>query len=84
MFELAIKNDCFRSVDVFVMLRFLFVKGEAERLRFVAENGLLKTRVQIDEWIECSAKEGLTELTAYLLDLKNRKFGFNGGDSFEL
>lgn len=38
----------------------------------------------LDLFIEYSIRENLTELTAYLLDLKNRKFGFNGGDNFEL
>lgn len=84
VFELAVKNDCFRSVDVFVMLKFLIEKGHTERLIFVAEHGLLETRELVDKCIECSAREGLTELTAYLLNLKNRKFGFNGGNKFEL
>lgn len=84
VFELAIKNDCFRSVDVFVMLKFLFEKGHTERLLFVAEHGLLEKRELVDEYIERSAREGLTELTAYLLELKRRKFGFKKGGDFDL
>lgn len=38
----------------------------------------------LDELIEYSIKHHKTELTAYFLDLKNRKFGFNGGGDFEL
>lgn len=85
VFELALKNNCFRSVDVFVMLKYLFCEGHEERLRFVAEHGLPDNRELADKCIERSAQEGLTELTAYLLELKNKKFGFNnGGDRFEL
>lgn len=82
--ELAIKNDSFRSVDVFLLLEFLVEEGSAESLLLARELGLLKTREQADEYISRSVEAGTTELTAYLLDYKNRKFGFDGGGDFEL
>lgn len=87
VFEPAIKNDCFRSVDISVMLKFLIKKGDTESLRFAEEHGLFKNRELVDEWIEASVRDGETELTAYLPDLKKRKFGFagfEGGSGFEL
>lgn len=87
VFDLAIKNDCFRSVDISVMLKFFIKRGDAESLRFTEERGLFNSRELVDELIEASARDGETELTAYLLELKKRKLGFAGygeGDNFEL
>lgn len=38
----------------------------------------------LDKLIECSLKRSKPELTAYLLDLKNRKFGFNPKSKLKL
>lgn len=85
--KLAFKNDCFRNVDVSVMLEFLAETGNVESLCVAEEHGLLDDTALLDTLTEISAENGKTEITAYLLELKNRKFGFAGigeGDDFEL
>lgn len=84
VFELAVKNDCFRSVDISVMLRFLIKTGDAESLRLTEKHGMLDDAALLSALTEYSAGQGKTELTAYLLDLKNRKFGFTAGGDLDL
>lgn len=82
---LALKNSlCDYDVKQwFEVLAILVENGWAEHLRVIEEHGVL-TAALADEIIEYSVKYGRTEMTAYLLDYKNRKFGFNGGNDFEL
>lgn len=42
------------------------------------------TEKNIDSLVEYSVKNGSTEVTAWLLEYKNQKFGFNGEDKYEL
>lgn len=84
--ELVLKNNClcnYNAREWFELLAFLIEKSCAEHLRVIEESGAL-TAALADELIEYSARNGKTEMTAYLLDYKNRKFGFDGGDKFEL
>lgn len=82
--ELAIKNDCFRSVDVSVLLKYLLKTANTESLNVVEECGLFKSGEHVDECIEASVRRGTTELTAYFLELKKRKFGFKKDGEFDL
>lgn len=87
VFELAIKNDCFRSVDVSVMLKHLIREGDTKSLYLAEKHGMLDDPALLAELAEYSAEKAKTELTAFLLELKKRKFGFEdfeGGSGLEL
>lgn len=84
VFELAAKNDCFRSVDVSAVLKGLIKNGDAKSLRVAVEYDIFKTRDIVDECVKYSVELGKTEITAYLLELKNRKFGAEGVSGLEL
>lgn len=84
VFEILAKNKCFKKLNV----RFLFEKMINENrhdLLLIAEKyGMLDSAALLDLLIKYAIEKQRTEFTAYLLDLKNRKFGFDGGDKFEL
>ncbi len=87
VFEILAKNKCFKKLNV----RFLFEKMINENrhdLLLIAEKyGMLDNAALLDLLIKYTSENQRTEFTAYLLDLKNRKFGFDfksGGDKFEL
>lgn len=84
VFELAAKNDCFRSVDMFLVLKALIKNGDAKSLRVAEDCDIFKTRELVDRCMEYSTQQGKAEITAYLLELKSRKFGFEGGSGLEL
>lgn len=84
VFELATKNDCFRSVDVSVMLKHIIREGDTKSLYLTEKHGMLDDPALLEELAEYSAEQAKTELTAYLLELKKRKFGFEGGSGLEL
>lgn len=84
VFEILAKNKCYKKLNV----RFLFEKMMNENrhdLLLIAEKyGMLDSAALLDLLIKYTTENQKTEFTAYLLDLKNRKFGFDGGDKFEL
>lgn len=84
VFDLALKNDCFRSVDKSGLLKFLVEEGFVDRLLRAEKYGLLDNPSLLGELTEYSVRLGRTEITAYLLNLKNRKFGFDGGNGYDL
>lgn len=84
VFKLAIKNDCFRSVDISVLLKFLVEAGYMTHLIYAEKHGMLDDAALLDMLTEYSVKQGKTEITAYLLDLKNRKFDFASGGDLDL
>ncbi len=77
IFELLAKNKCLRNCNV----RFLFEKmineDMAELLPLAEKYGMLSNRELADILISYGIDRKNTEITAYLLDLKNRKFGFD-------
>lgn len=83
IFETAVKNQCFKSVDMYVMLAFYIEERDAERLKLIEEHGLLDDRALLDEYTERSIQKGKPEITAYLLDLKKRRFGFSLESEFD-
>lgn len=86
VFELLAKNDCFRNWDR--RLRYLFYimieENKAELFPVAEQYGMLEDAELLDMLLSYAIESQTTEITAYLLDLKNRKFGFNGGNKFEL
>lgn len=84
IFELLAKNRCFRNCNT----RFLFEKmineDMAELFPLAEKYGMLSNRKLVDMLISCCIKRGKTELTAYLLELKKRKFGFDKYENYDL
>lgn len=87
VFELAVKNGCFRGAECGELSRLLALAIECSRgelVRTAAEGGLIFDAETAEQLIDCAAANGRTELTAWLLDFKNRKFGADGGSIYEL
>lgn len=85
VFELLVKNRCFRDCNLKRVFEGMINNNKAELFPIAEKYGLLPSAKILDKLISYSAERQVTECTAYLLDLKNRKFGFkNGGDKFEL
>ncbi len=86
VFELAVKNNCFRNVDLTIVFNYIINSGYWDYFEIAARYGMLESAGAevLNKVVEYSAQHGKTELTAYLLELKKRKFGFDGDDKFEL
>lgn len=81
VFELLAKNNCFRGCNVRYLFEKMIREDMAAKLFPIAEeHGMLSSVKLLDMLISCCIERGKTEITAYLLDLKKRKFGFNGDD----
>lgn len=81
VFATAVEHNCLRELDKTALLKELIKRGKRE-LYPTAE--ALFTEDVINELIRFCAEEGKTEETAWLLDYKNREFGFDEGDNYEL
>lgn len=87
IFKLAVKNNCFREAndeELFALLSAMIEGGLQDHLRLAADGGLLSNAALTDKLIDYSTEQGKTEITARLLENKNKKIGFNGGNNFEL
>lgn len=87
IFELAVRNKCFRTSEgdwLLWMLETLVERCTITHMQIAADGGLLDDEDTLVRLADISAKKGDVELTAWLLEYKNRKFGFNGGDNYEL
>lgn len=87
VFALAVKNNCFRSVvgreELVNLLEVIINFGWMDHLRIAADGGLLDDRELLDKLTDISVQKGDTELTAWLLDHKNKNIGFSG-NNYEL
>ncbi len=84
VFELLAKNNCFRNCDLRDLFEIIIIENKPELFPVADQYGLLEDPALLDSLISLTIEKQMTEITAYLLDLKNRKLGFNGGDKFEL
>lgn len=87
VFGLALKNKCFREADgedLFALLSAMIEGGLREHLQLAAEGGLLSDAELSDKLIGYSADKGRTEMTAFLLDHKNRALGYDKGEKYDL
>ena len=87
IFELAVKNKCFRTAECEWLLWVLesFIENNMiTHLRIAAQGGLLDDGELLGKLAVFSANNGNTELTAWLLDLKNKKIGFDINETYEL
>lgn len=81
VFALAVEHNCLRSIDK----RKLFVKLiEHKDPALLPLSETLLTEDIADELIRFCTDKGMTEETAWLLDCKNRKFGFDVGEKYDL
>ena len=81
VFALAVEHNCICEKHRLRVVEEV-IKCGLHELFPIAEP--LLTSEMTDELIRFSAEERNTEATAWLLDCKNRKFGFNGGNEFEI
>ena len=58
-------------------------KANISLLPIAAEHNMF-TKENIDGLVELSVTNGSAEVTAWLLEYKKQKFGFNGGETYEL
>lgn len=79
VFELLVKNRCFRDCNLKRVFEGMINNSKAELFPIAEEYGMLPSAKILDKLISYAAERQITECTAYLLDLKNRKFGFKGG-----
>lgn len=87
VFELAVKYDSFLEFGVERLFEEIVLRGLVSHFAMLENAGKFPTIEETNALINLSAENGKTEMTAYLLEYKNRKFGFdfkNGGDKFEL
>lgn len=87
VFELAVKYDSFRLIGTNMLYRVIIHNGLFSHFEMLENAGRSPNAEQTDRLIELSTENGYTEMTAFLLDYKNRKFGFDNfesGDKFEL
>lgn len=87
VFEILAKNKCFKKLNVKFLFEKMINENRHDLLLIAEKYGMLDSAVLLDLLINYAIENQKTEFTAYLLDLKNRKFGFDsksGGDKFEL
>lgn len=87
VFELLVKNDCFRECNLKRVFYGLIGNNKTELLPIAEKNGMLEDAELVGALINFASGHEKPECAAYLLDLKNRKFGFedfNREDELEL
>lgn len=84
VFELAAKNGCLTHIDTESLFKVFIDKARFDLLRIAERYGLFDDAEFVDRFIEYSVERKNAEAGAYFLELKKRKFGFDGGDKFTL
>lgn len=84
VFQLLAKNDCFREVNVKYLFEGMVDNNAVELLSIADSYGMLSNVKLLDMLISYAVKCKKVECTAYLLELKKRKFGFKKGGEFDL
>lgn len=83
VFELALSLGKFEGCDMTVLAARLAECDIPESAELAEKYGWI-TSETIDMFIDSASKYGRTEMTARLLELKKRKFGFDGENSLDL
>ncbi|MCM1168040.1 MAG: leucine-rich repeat domain-containing protein [Ruminococcus sp.] len=87
VFTLAVDNGCFgsASADELSVIFGLLLERGLDSLFFAAANGGLISSAELcDTVVEQAARFNRTEAAAWLLEYKNRRFGFASEDKYEL
>lgn len=87
VFEILAKNNCYREASPddleFILGAFIGINN-IKALPIAEKYGLLENAGLVNSLLAKAIESERTEMTAFLLDYKNRKFGFDGGEDFEL
>lgn len=83
LFRFAMSLGKFERCDTAELVLKIIECDVLPSLELAAEYGWI-TAGTIDGFIDCASEMKRTEITAWLLDYKNRHFGFNNGDDYEL
>lgn len=84
IFELLAKNKCFRNCNPKYLFEKMIREDMTELFPIADAYGMISNIKLINMLISYGIEHGKTEITAYLLDIKNRKFGFDGGNGYDL
>lgn len=87
VFELAVKNGCFRNAnekELFLLFKVILDNDLQSRFLRAAESGLIISAELADTLIGYSAERKKTEFTAWLLEYKNRRIGYDKGNKYDL
>lgn len=87
VFALTIKYDSFRLVGTKELYEELIRRRLVSHFEMLEQEGRSPSAEETDALIRFCVENKMTEMTAYFLDYKNRKFGFAGfgdDDDFEL
>lgn len=82
VFELAVKYDSFRLIGTETLYRVIVHNGLFSHFEMLEKAGRSPDAEHTDRLIKFSSENGYTEMTAFLLNYKNRKFGFNKKDNY--
>lgn len=80
VFELLAKNKCFRNNNVKVLFEKMISEDMTELFPVAEKYEMLSNVKLVDMLIDYVVELQKPEGAAYLLDLKNRKFGFKESD----
>ena len=83
VFRRALELNKFEGCDASELVRELVRSNSLPSIITATEHGLI-TAENIGELTELSAENKQTEMTAWLLDYQNRKFGCNGEKNYDL
>lgn len=77
VFDLALKYDSFAQIGKGKVLKAIVERGLIHLLYKIEKAEWVITDKLMGELLDLSAQKGFVEITVWLLDYKNRKFGFN-------
>lgn len=84
VFLLAMKYHSFSEFDREQMLAEITRRDIQRYMRLMEQAGMFSDVEHLNGYIDESVKNYTPEITAWLLDYKNRVLGFNKGDEFEI
>lgn len=84
VFEILAKNNCFKKLNLKFLFEKLMNENRHDLLLIAEQYGMLDSAALLDLLINYATQKQKPEFTAYLLDLKNRKFGFDPESEFDL
>lgn len=84
VFLLALKYHSFSEFEHKRISEEVVRRGTRKYLRLMEQAGMFSDVNRLNCYIDDSVRNNTPEITAWLLEYKNRSFGFNGGDNYEL
>ena len=84
VFVLALKYNCFSNFDRQETVEEMIRRDIWKYLRLMEQAGFFSDIERLNGYIDESVKNNTPEITAWLLEYKNRKFGFDNRGNYEL